>query len=55
MIRAVALDLDGVVYSGEKALPGAVAAVGRLRQMGLQVWFVTNNSARSRAAIAAKL
>jgi HAD superfamily hydrolase (TIGR01450 family) len=44
-----------VVYSGDVALPGAVEAVERLQGLGLQVWFVTNNSARSRASIAAKL
>ncbi|MBM3332342.1 HAD-IIA family hydrolase [candidate division WOR-3 bacterium] len=55
MIKAVALDLDGVVYSGETALPGAVEAIERLRRLGLQVWFVTNNSARPRVSIAAKL
>jgi HAD superfamily hydrolase (TIGR01450 family) len=54
-IRAVALDLDGVVYSGDVPLPGAVEAIDRLRGLGLRVWFVTNNSARSRAAIAGKL
>jgi HAD superfamily hydrolase (TIGR01450 family) len=55
VIKAVALDLDGVVYSGDVALPGAVEAIERLRGLGLQVWFVTNNSARSRTSIAAKL
>jgi 4-nitrophenyl phosphatase len=36
-------------------LPGAVEAIERLRGLGLRIWFVTNNSARSRAAIAGKL
>lgn len=55
MIRAVALDLDGVIYAGDVPLPGAVEAIERLRGLGLRVWFVTNNSARSRASIAGKL
>jgi HAD superfamily hydrolase (TIGR01450 family) len=55
MIKAVALDLDGVVYTGDVPLPGAVVAIERLRGLGLRVWFVTNNSARSRASIAGKL
>lgn len=54
-IRAVALDLDGVVYSGEVPLPGAAEAIERIRGLGLLVRFVTNNSARSRASIASKL
>jgi len=44
-----------VVYSGDAPLPGAVEAIGRLRGLGLRVWFVTNSSARSRASIAGKL
>ncbi len=41
------IDLDGVVYAGEHALGGAVAAVAALRQSGRRVAFLTNNS-RSR-------
>ncbi len=54
MIRAIALDLDGVVYIGDQLLPGAAEAVASLRRR-FDVWFVTNNSAHTRAAIAAKL
>lgn len=41
------IDLDGVVYAGDQALRGAVAAVAALRQSGRRVAFLTNNS-RSR-------
>jgi HAD superfamily hydrolase (TIGR01458 family) len=44
MIRGVLLDLAGVIYDGEKALPGALAAVDRLRQAGLALRFVTNTT-----------
>jgi 4-nitrophenyl phosphatase len=54
-VRAVALDLDGVVYEGSAAIPGAVEAVARLRSMGLRVVFMTNNSTGRRRDIAAKL
>jgi len=54
-VKVIALDLDGVVYLGERALPGAVEAIKRLRALGFKVWFVTNNSAKTRAEIAAKL
>jgi HAD superfamily hydrolase (TIGR01450 family) len=43
-VRALAIDLDGVVYRGEEALPGAVEAVARLRARGFGVGFVTNGS-----------
>lgn len=53
--RAIALDLDGVVYQGTQALPGAIAAVGLLRRLGFKVYFVTNNSGKTRAEVTAKL
>jgi 4-nitrophenyl phosphatase len=37
-------DLDGVIYRGADPIPGAVEAVDRLRQRGVQVLFCTNNS-----------
>ena len=55
LVKTVALDLDGVVYVGNKSLPGAVAAISAMRELGLKVWFVTNNSGRTRAEIAGKL
>lgn len=42
MIEGVLLDLSGVLYVGDAALPGAVEALGRLRGAGLPVRFVTN-------------
>src|SRR4029077_6847971 len=44
MIRAVLLDLAGVVYQGEQPLPGAVDAVACLRQAGLRLRFLTNTT-----------
>ena len=49
------LDLDGVVYAGKQALPGAVEAVARLRALGKRIAFLTNNSMRSTESVAAKL
>ena len=37
MIRGVLLDLAGVIYEGEKALPGALDAIDRLRHAGLVI------------------
>ncbi|HEX9891556.1 MAG TPA: HAD-IIA family hydrolase, partial [Actinomycetota bacterium] len=42
---AFLLDLDGVVYRGHEAIPGAPEAVAGLRDRGGRVVFVTNNSA----------
>lgn len=44
MIKGVLLDVGGVVYVGESALPGAVDAVARLTGAGLPVRCVTNTT-----------
>ncbi|MFM8973360.1 MAG: HAD-IIA family hydrolase [Actinomycetota bacterium] len=51
----VALDLDGVVWRGEVAIPGSSVAVARLRDAGRRVVFVTNNSGATVAAYLARL
>jgi phospholysine phosphohistidine inorganic pyrophosphate phosphatase len=51
----VLLDLDGVVYVGDTALPGAAEVVDWLSREGIPFRFLTNTSSRPRAAIAAKL
>lgn len=50
-----ALDLDGVVWLGDVAVPGAAAAVARLRAAGEALVFCTNNSNEPLAAVEAKL
>lgn len=44
MIRAVLLDLGGVVYEGDQPLLGAVEAVARLRDAGFGLRFLTNTT-----------
>jgi glycerol 3-phosphatase-2 len=48
-------DLDGVVYIGGAAIPGAPEALRRARQAGAHVAYVTNNASRTPAAVAALL
>ena len=52
---AALFDLDGVVYLGPVAVPGAAEGIAALRQRGIRVGFVTNNAARPPAAVAAHL
>ena len=52
---AALLDLDGVVYLGGSAIPGAADALGRAGHQGMRLAFVTNNASRSPSAIAAQL
>lgn len=49
------LDLDGVVYAGSAAIPGAVEAVEAARAAGMRITFVTNNASRTPATVAAHL
>lgn len=53
--RAVLLDLDGVLYRGDGAVPGAAEVVAELRAAGKSLVFLTNNSARTPEQVAAKL
>lgn len=45
-IRALLLDIDGVLYVGNHALPGAVELIGRLRKEGVPFLLLSNNTFR---------
>jgi glycerol 3-phosphatase-2 len=49
------LDLDGVVYVGDQAVPAAPEAIAAARTRGMGVAFVTNNAARAPETVAAHL
>ena len=49
MISGVILDLAGVIYEDEEALPGALQAIIRLRHAGLSLRFVTNTHSHDEA------
>ena len=51
----VLFDLDGVIYLGPVAVPGAPPAIAGLRERNVGVGFVTNNAARTPAAVAEHL
>ena len=55
LVDAVIFDLDGTVYLGETALPGAVEGITRLRAAGVRTMFVSNKPLEPREAYAAKL
>ena len=48
-------DLDGTLYRGREAVPGAVEAVRRAGERGIRTVYVTNNASRSPADVAAHL
>ena len=51
----VLADLDGTLYQGRAAIPGAVDAVRAAADRGVRTLYVTNNAARSPGDVAAHL
>lgn len=49
------LDLDGVVYLGPAAIPGAAEALGAARTAGMRLAYLTNNASRPATDVAAHL
>ncbi len=54
-VKAMLLDLEGVLYEGDRPIEGATAAVARLCEMGLDLRYLTNTTTRSRAGVARRL
>ncbi len=53
--RAVLFDIDGVLAVSWRAIPGAAAAIERLRAADVPIAFITNTTSRSRAVIGREL
>lgn len=49
------LDLDGVIYEGNRAIVDSVESISELRAKGLQIGYITNNASRTSEAIAEQL
>ena len=49
------LDLDGVVYVGGDAVPGAAEHLAQVREAGMRLAFITNNASRPPARVAEHL
>jgi HAD superfamily hydrolase (TIGR01458 family) len=54
-MAAILLDIDGVLHVSGQPIPGAPEAVSALRRAGNRLRFVTNNTTRPRARLAAEL
>jgi HAD superfamily hydrolase (TIGR01458 family) len=54
-LDALLVDLDGVLYVEDEPVEGAAEAIGKLREAGLALRFVTNTTARSHAQTLDKL
>jgi HAD superfamily hydrolase (TIGR01458 family) len=55
MISGVLLDLAGVIYNGDTAIPGAVEAVAVLRGAGLPLRFVSNTTRSAKQTVLDRL
>ena len=55
MNRSLLIDLDGVLYQGDKLIPGAETTVRWIQQQKIPHLFVTNTTSRSRKKIVEKL
>ena len=54
-MAAILLDVDGVLHVSGEGIPGAAAAIARLREAGHRLRFITNSTTRSRAELAESL
>jgi len=54
-MAAILLDIEGVLQVSWEAIPGAADAVGKLREAGHRLRFVTNNTTRPRRELALEL
>ncbi|MQA88755.1 MAG: TIGR01458 family HAD-type hydrolase [Gemmatimonas sp.] len=54
-LQAVLFDLDGTLYVGDEAVPGAVDAVSRVADLGIPRRYLTNTTRFSRRALRERL
>ena len=54
-MKAILFDIDGVIYEGERPVPGASEVIDWVRDQDIPHLFVTNTSSRPRSAVADKL
>lgn len=54
-LRGFIFDMDGVIYRGQEATPGAAEFIARLRQAAIPFIYLTNNSSTPPDKVAARL
>uniref|UniRef100_A0A3P9JT21 Glycerol-3-phosphate phosphatase n=1 Tax=Oryzias latipes TaxID=8090 RepID=A0A3P9JT21_ORYLA len=54
-VDSILFDCDGVIWRGDQAIPGAPQVINLLKQHGKKVFFLTNNSTKTRRMYADKM
>lgn len=54
-VKCLLLDLDGTIYLGDSLIPGALRLKHAAERIGMDVFFLTNNSSRGRDYYARKI
>lgn len=54
-LKGIAFDLDGTIYEGNTAILGAKDTIQYAREQGYQIFFLTNNSTKTRKQIYERL
>ncbi|KAF7204703.1 glycerol-3-phosphate phosphatase [Nothobranchius furzeri] len=54
-VDSVLFDCDGVIWRGDQSIPGAPQVINLLKEHGKKVFFVTNNSSKTRKMYADKM
>jgi HAD superfamily hydrolase (TIGR01458 family) len=54
-IKGFLIDLDGVLYVGNRAVEGAAEAIGLLKNLKYQIRFISNTTRKSRRSIVERL
>ncbi|KAM6896849.1 glycerol-3-phosphate phosphatase [Xenentodon cancila] len=54
-VDSVLFDCDGVIWRGDQAVPGAPEVINLLQERGKKVFFLTNNSTKTRKMYADKM
>ena len=54
-IKALLIDLEGVLYSDNKLIPGSIEAIKNFKKLGLKLRFLTNTTTAPRKIIFNKL
>lgn len=55
MLKAIILDVDGVIVRGWSIIPGTDKTIEQLRNQDLKIFFLSNNASRSRKSLTEKI